>query len=84
MFFLFLLLCIPFLCVFLAAVFGFLSSLCFPVFLAVDIGLRGEVLYLKGLLFVFLFCIPMLVVCLLGAVFGCLVSFWLCVEQFLF
>jgi len=83
-FFLFLLLCIFFLCVFHAVVFDLLSSPYFLAFSVVGIGLRGGFLGLRRLLFVFLFCIPMLAPCLLLLVFGCLVGFWLCVEQFLF
>ena len=75
---------ILFLCVFLVAVFGFLLSLYFRVFLVGGIGRCGVFLVQWRFLFVFLFCSPMWVVCLLGVVFGCLVGFWLCVEQFLF
>jgi hypothetical protein len=52
--------------------------------LVVGIGLRVLVLPRNLFLLVFLFCIPTLVLCLRVLVFGCLVGFWLCVEQFLF
>jgi hypothetical protein len=50
------------------------------------VGIMLRVLVLLHNLFpcAFLFCIPTWVVCLGVLVFGCLVGFWLCVEQFLF
>ena len=82
--FLLILLCILFLFFLLGVAAGFLGSLFVLVFLVVGIGLRVLVLLRSLFLLVFLFCIPTWVLCLGFLVFGCLVGFWLCVEQFLF
>ena len=84
MLFLFPLAYIFFLCVFLVVVFGLLLGLCFPVSVVVGIGLHGVFSAQKRPLSAFLFYIPMWVLYLLVLIFGCLVGFWLCVEQFPF